>query len=108
MTKQIDDTTFDSEVLRAKGPVLVDFYGPWCPPCRELAPRIDELSAEFAGRATVVKVNVDDAFDATARFAVSAVPTLILFEDGELVRRWVGLQSKKALGTALEQRLAAR
>src|SRR5262245_31162944 len=106
MTKQIEDTTFDAEVLQAKEPVLVDFYGTWCPPCRELSPRIDELSSEFSGRAKVVKVNVDDADQSAARYGVSAVPTLILFENGEPVRRWVGLQSKKALGSALEQRLA--
>ena len=74
----------------------------------DVAPRIDELSAEFSGRAKVVKVNIDDADQSAARYAVSAVPTLILFEDGEPVRRWVGVQSKMALGAALEQRLAAR
>ena len=105
MTKHIDDTTFEAEVLRAEGPVLVDFYATWCPPCRELSPSIDELSAEFSGRAKVVKVNIDDADQSAARHGISAVPTLILFEHGEEVRRWVGLQSKTALAAALEQRL---
>jgi thioredoxin 1 len=107
VAKQIDDTTFEVEVLQAKEPVLVDFYGTWCPPCRELAPKIDELAAEYSGRAKVVKVNVDDADQSAARYAVSAVPTLILFEHGQPVRRWVGLQSKQALGSALERSLAA-
>jgi thioredoxin 1 len=108
MANHVDDTTFEVEVLQAKEPVLVDFYGTWCPPCRELAPRIDELANEFTGRAKVVKVNIDDADQSAARYAVSAVPTLILFEKGKPVRRWVGLQSKQALGGALEKSLAAR
>src|SRR5262245_5040524 len=108
MARQIDDTTFEVEVLQAKEPVLVDFYGTWCPPCRELAPRIDELASEFSGRAKVVKVNVDDADQSAAHYRVNAVPTLILFDRGQPIRRWVGLQSKQALGGALEKTLAAR
>ena len=107
-TTHVDDTTFEQQVLKSEVPVLVDFYATWCPPCRQLAPRIDELSAEYAGRAGVVKVNVDDAPDLGIRFGVSAVPTLILFDNGEPVARWAGVQSKQALTAALDRRIAGR
>ena len=108
MTNHVDGTNFEQQVLKSEVPVLVDFYATWCPPCRQLAPRIDELSAEFAGRAGVVKVNVDEAGDLGARFRISSVPTLILFDQGEAVGRWSGIQSKQALAAALDRRIAGR
>lgn len=107
MTTHVDSSNFEQQVLQADGPVLVDFYATWCPPCRQLAPRIDELAAEYEGQAKVLKINVDDAPGLAQRFAISAVPTLILFEGGEPVARWAGVQSKQALAAALDRRLAA-
>ena len=107
MTTHLESGDFEQQVLQADGPVLVDFYATWCPPCRQLAPRIDELAAEYEGQAKVLKLNVDDTPELAQRFAISAVPTLILFEDGKPVARWAGIQSKQALAAAIDRRLAA-
>lgn len=86
----ITTTNFDREVLRSPLPVLVDFYSNHCPPCRALAPHLDELSREFAGCVRIVKVNVDADPELAARYRISAVPTLIWFQDGEPVNRTIG------------------
>jgi thioredoxin 1 len=106
MTQQVNTATFEQQVLKSEVPVLVDFYATWCPPCQALAPRVDELAAELGGRAGVVKVNVDDDGDLASRYRITSVPTLILFDQGEQVGRWVGLQSKATLQAALDRRLA--
>jgi thioredoxin 1 len=81
---------FEAEVLRSPQPVLVDFYATWCPPCKLIAPMLEQLAEEFAGRAKIVKVNVDDAFALAERFQIRGVPTWILFRDGQFVDRMVG------------------
>ncbi len=90
------DATFDAE-LASPSPVLVDLWAPWCGPCRMMAPALDELSRDFAGRLKVVKVNVDDNPSTQARFQAQSIPTLLLFRDGALVERLVGAQSKTAM-----------
>ena len=96
------DADFASEVLQSKQPVLVDVYADWCQPCRALAPAVKELAGEFAGRVKVGKLNTETNPETPARYEVSAIPTLLLFEKGEVVQRFVGLTSKKDLAAALD------
>ncbi len=98
------DATFDAE-LASPSPVLVDLWAPWCGPCRMMAPALDELSRDFAGRLKVVKVNVDDNPSTQAKFQVKSIPTLLLFRDGALVERIVGAQSKAALAQVVQAHL---
>jgi thioredoxin 1 len=99
---EIKTETFDAEVLKAGTPVLVDFYAPWCGPCKMLSPILDSLAGEFAGRVKFVKVNVDDAQDLAARYQITGVPTLIAFRDGRAVETVVGMASARALRKVLE------
>ncbi len=98
---ELDDTNFESEVLQASGPVLVDFWAPWCSPCRMIAPVVDELAGEYAGSIKVAKLNVDEAPGAAQSYGVSSIPTLMLFKNGEVVERFVGVQPKTRLQEAL-------
>jgi thioredoxin 1 len=89
---------WDQEVLKGDQPVLVDFWAPWCGPCRALAPTIDKLATEFAGRVKVGKLNTDDNPDLAVRYAISGIPQVLLFKGGgEPRERLVGLQSEAAL-----------
>lgn len=99
MAKAITMQNFEAEVLRAKGPVLVDFWAEWCMPCKMQGPAIDKLAAEGY---QAVKVNVDDEGNLAAEFDVMSIPTLIIFKDGEEVDRMVGLQSKEVLESKLK------
>lgn len=93
--KKLTDDTFDEGI--SKGVVLVDFYADWCGPCRMLAPVIDELATELSGKMTVAKVDTDQSIDTAARFEVNSIPTLILFKDGKVVKRVVGLKDLDSL-----------
>src|SRR5271169_5813488 len=93
----VTDQSFSSEVLAGAQPVLVDLWAPWCGPCRMIAPVVNELAAEYAGRAKVVKLNVDENPETAARFRVSSIPTLLIFKNGRLVDRVTGFTSKKTL-----------
>jgi len=89
-TKPVTDETFSTDVLKAKGPVLVDFWAEWCGPCRAIAPALEELAGEFAGKLTVAKVNIDENPETPNNYAVRGIPTLILFKDGKPAATQVG------------------
>ena len=100
--QEINDTNFNSEVLESDQVVLVDFWAPWCGPCRQIAPVVEQLAGEYAGSAKVVKVNVDDARESAQSYGVSSIPTLMVFKGGEVVDRFVGVQPKTRLQQALD------
>ena len=100
---EITDDNFDEEVLQADQPVLVDFWAEWCMPCKMLSPTIDELAGEYQGRIKVGKVDTDSNRDVSVKFGISAIPTVILFKDGEVVQKFVGVQSKNDFKAALDK-----
>lgn len=103
----ITDQTFEREVLQTTGrPVLVDCWAPWCPPCRMIAPLLDQLAAESNGSYRIAKVNVDENPQVSSRFQISSIPTMLIFKDGKLIDRLIGAQPKQAIAERL--RLASR
>jgi thioredoxin 1 len=109
MTKPINvsDSEFEAKVLKSDKPVLVDFWAPWCGPCRQVAPVLDELAEEKADRLVIAKVNVDDHNQYAAKLGVQGIPTMILFVNGQVAERLVGALPKAALVQRLENALAA-
>jgi thioredoxin 1 len=104
---EIKDATFETEVLRSEGPVLVDFGAEWCHPCRQLDPIVEELAGTWKGRARVVHIDADENVETTTRFGVLGLPTLILFRHGEPVGRLQGFQSKKRIQDLVEPHLGS-
>jgi thioredoxin 1 len=102
---ELTDATFDQTVHSSDVPVLVDFWAPWCGPCKMIAPLIQEVADEYADKAKICKLNTDDARDSAMEFGISAIPTIILFKDGQVQKKWVGLTSKKDLATAIDELL---
>ena len=100
---ELSDKEFESEVLQATVPVLVDFWAPWCGPCRMIAPLVDELARENAGSLKVAKVNIDNSPNVATQYGVTAIPTLIVFKNGEVVDRFLGIQPKHRLQEAIDQ-----
>ena len=98
---QVSDDSFDSEVLKSPVPVLIDFWAPWCGPCRAIAPIVDELAGEYAGKIKIVKMNVDDNPRTPARYNVRGIPNLILFKNGEVQQQIVGAVPKAHLVKAI-------
>jgi thioredoxin 2 len=102
----VTDGTFSDQVERSGVPVLVDFWAPWCGPCRTLGPVVDELATEFAGRMRVAKMNVDDNPATASRFDIRSIPALVLFRGGKEAGRQVGAQAKSQLRRWIEQAIA--
>lgn len=99
---ELTDGNFQQEVLSSSQPVLVDFWAPWCGPCRSIAPIIEQLATEYAGGVKVGKVNIDDNPMAASNYGVASIPTLMIFKGGEVVDRFVGVQPKNRLQAALD------
>jgi len=102
----VTDASFAQEVERSPVPVLVDAWAPWCGPCHVIAPVIDQLAGEWAGRVRVVKLNVDDNPQTAARFGLRSIPTLLVMKDGREVDRLVGVQPKQEIARRLERAVA--
>jgi thioredoxin 1 len=104
-TKTVTDASFQSDVLSAPGPVLVDFWAEWCGPCRMIAPALEEISREMGEQVTIAKLNIDDNPDAPAKYGVRGIPTMILFKDGQPAATKVGAAPKSALQSWLQGQL---
>jgi thioredoxin 1 len=99
---EFTDSNFQKEVLESKEPVLVDFWAPWCGPCRMIAPVVEELASEYRDAVKIGKVNIDDSPSAAQNYGVSSIPTLMIFKAGDVVERFVGVQPKARLQKALD------
>ncbi len=102
---ELTDATFDQTVHSSDVPVLVDFWAPWCGPCKMMAPILEEIAGEYSDKAKICKLNTDDARDSAMEFGINAIPTIILFKDGQVQKKWVGLTSKKDLAAAIDELL---
>jgi thioredoxin 1 len=94
---EITDANFEEEVIRSDRPVLIDFWAPWCGPCKMVAPIVEEISHDYDGKLKVGKVNTDDNQQISAKYGIMSIPTLMIFKDGEVVERIIGAQPKDAL-----------
>lgn len=99
---ELTDATFDETVSSSDTPVLVDFWAPWCGPCKMLSPVIDDIAEEYAGKLKVCKVNTDEHRDAAVEYAINAIPTIILFRGGQIEKKWVGMTSKQDITDAVD------
>jgi thioredoxin 1 len=99
---ELTDANFQNEVLQSEQPVLVDFWAPWCGPCRMIAPMVEELAGENRGSFKVGKINIDDNPQAAQNYGVNSIPTLMIFKGGEVVDRFVGVQPKNRLQQAID------
>ena len=105
-TVAVTDESFDQEVLKSSVPVLVDFWAAWCGPCKTIAPTIDQLSVEYAGKMKVVKVDVDANIEVSSRYGVMSIPTVMLFKGGQAVEKVIGAMPKPALMAKIQPHLS--
>ena len=104
-TTKITDASFESDVLKATGPVLVDFWAEWCGPCKQIAPALEDLATEFGEKVTVAKLNIDENPKIPGQFGVRGIPTLMLFKDGKVVSNRMGAAPKAALKSWIDESL---
>lgn len=104
-TTELTDQTFDEVVNGSQIPVVVDFWAPWCGPCKMIAPIMAELAQEYDGKAKICRLNTDEARDSAMEFGITAIPTVILFNNGQVEQKWVGLTSKKDIAEAIDKLL---
>ena len=102
MATALNDADFSSKVLKSSIPVLVDFWAPWCGPCKSMHPIIDELATQYEGKISFFQMNVDDNSDVPQQFNVMSIPTFILFKNGEAIDTFIGVQSKETVAGKLE------
>jgi thioredoxin 1 len=103
--RHVTDATFEAEVLKAAGPVLVDYWAEWCGPCKMIAPVLDDIATEYDGRLTIAKLNIDENQETPAKHGVRGIPTLMLFKDGEVAATKVGALSKSQLAAFIDVNL---
>lgn len=103
MVNEVNDSDFQTNVLGSDKPVLVDFWAAWCGPCRMIAPSVEAVAEQFTGKASVVKMNVDDNMDTPSRYGIKGIPTLILFKGGQEAERVVGAVSRDAIAKLVEK-----
>jgi len=103
--KPVSDASFDADVIQSGQPVLVDYWAPWCGPCKMIAPMLEEVATQYAGRLVIVKLNVDDNPDTAAKYGIRGIPTLMLFKSGQAVATKVGALSKSQLTAFLDEAL---
>ena len=99
----VTDSTFDAEVLQGKTPVLVDFWAPWCGPCKAMSPLVEELGKDYAGKVKVVKVNVDENTAVPGKYNVMSIPSFFIFKGGEIITSFVGVKTKEFVKGELDK-----
>lgn len=104
--RELNDASFDQEVLRSELPVLIDFWAPWCGPCKQIAPVVEQLASEYDGKLKVFKMNVDDNPQTPSRYGVRGIPNLILFKDGTVADQIIGAVPKAQLVKAIDRALS--
>ena len=102
---ELNDSTFEAEVVNSEIPVLVDFWATWCGPCRKLGPVVDEISESYEGKVKFVKVNVEESLETAKKYSVSGLPSLLVFKNGEAVERMAGLMPKSTIISNIEKHL---